>query len=189
MGRPGFFFDFYFGTLLTTYFSALLVARQQFLFPLLVPAITNFLILICCGWLLFIRHNAGSANVIIRFYFISFIVNGCVLAIIYYSKFFTSLNFKWPASQTVKKLFRYSSVAFIANIVSFFAYRIDYWILNSFKPYTITDNALGNYIQVGKLVQIFLFAPTIVATVVFPSTASGTGLNFTNSLKKRLVGY
>ncbi|HMC85224.1 MAG TPA: polysaccharide biosynthesis C-terminal domain-containing protein [Chitinophagaceae bacterium] len=181
---PVFSFAFITGTLLTTYFSALLFARQQFLFPLLVPAGTNFIIILYCGWLFLNEQGTGYESSITSWYFLSFIVNGILLAVIYYSKYLFSFSFRWPSTETIKKLFGYSSVAFVANLISFFAYRIDYWILKAFIPRAVTENALGNYIQVAKLVQVFLFAPTIVATVVFPLTASGTISGFDRTFKK-----
>jgi O-antigen/teichoic acid export membrane protein len=181
----GYSFLFITGMLLTTYFSGLFFARRQFTFPHLIPAIMNIIVGLFCG-VLFISEKKTDTSTMVTVYFASFIVNGIVLSILYRSKYSTTFLLHLPEKSTVIKLLRYSSVAFIANIVSFLAYRVDYWILKGFSPRIITADAMGNYIQVAKLVQLFLFAPTIVATVVFPTFASGNDLSLNKEFKKMI---
>ena len=176
------------GTLLTTYFSALFFGRQQFVFPLIVPAITNLAIAAYCGWLFFFNQDNNNKDFVVRLYFISFIANGIILTVMYVTKYAISFSFKRPSAETLKRLLNYSSIAFAANIISFFAYRIDYWILKGFMPVIVTANAFGNYVQVSKLVQIFLFVPTVVATIVFPVSASGSTQEFEKEIK-RMIGW
>jgi O-antigen/teichoic acid export membrane protein len=124
--------------------------------------------------------------ILVTLFFAGFLVTGLALFILYHYKYPPQLLFKKISESSLRKLFRYSGLAFITNIIAFFAYRIDYWILKSFSPQTITNAALGNYIQVTKLVQLFLFAPTIIATIVFPTSASNTDKEFNRNLKKSL---
>ena len=58
-----------------------------------------------------------------------------------------------------------------ANIVFFLVYRVDYLFVNASPVCTAAD--LGNYIQVSKLGQLLLIIPQIIASVIFPRTASG----------------
>lgn len=182
---PLYSFVYIAGNLLTTYFSALFFARQKFLYPLFIPAITNFIIAII-GWSFLRYGNKDIRDIIIRFYFFSFILNGIILAIIY--RFNFPFRFQWelPSKQIIKKLWGYSAIAFVANLVSFFALRIDYWILKVYVPVSVTINDFGNYVQVAKLVQVFLISPTIIATVVFPVSASGTGPSFELKFRKMI---
>jgi O-antigen/teichoic acid export membrane protein len=180
---PLYSFLFIAGTLLTTFFSALFYGRQNFLYPHLIPAIVNFAILLSCGGLLLTREKDN--NLLVKIFFIGFLVTGLILSILYHIKYSLQLLFQKISQASFKKLFYYSGLAFITNIIAFFAYRIDYWILKSFSS-QITDAALGNYIQVTKLVQLFLFAPTIIATIAFPASASGADKEFNKNLKKSL---
>ncbi len=180
---PLYFFLFIAGTLATTYFSALFIARQQFLYPLLVPAITNIVVMLYSGWLFIVSHKITVAAMA-KTYFIGFSANGIILAILYGAQYGKAFLFRIPSGHTLRRLSGYSAMAFVTNIIAFFAMRIDYWILKGFGPRIITDAALGNYIQVAKLVQLFLFAPTIAATVVFPVSAAGYDMSFKKKLKK-----
>lgn len=76
-----------------------------------------------------------------------------------------------PNSKHLGSLFRYSLVAMIANVIFFLVYRIDYLFVHSSPVCTEAD--LGNYIQVSKLGQMLLIVPQIIASVIFPRTASG----------------
>lgn len=178
-------FLFIAGTLLTSFFSALFYGRKNFLYPHLIPAIINVAVLFSCGGLLLAKKQ--DTGVYISIYFFSFFITGLVLCILYHTKHSLRFRFQKIAATGFHKLFRYSGLAFITNIIAFFAYRIDYWILKSFSPQIITDAALGNYIQVTKLVQLFLFAPTIIATIVFPTAASGSGKEFNQNMKRTSV--
>ncbi|MBZ5721819.1 MAG: oligosaccharide flippase family protein [Acidobacteriia bacterium] len=178
-------FLFIAGNLLTTYFSGLFFAKKEFLLPQLIPAIVNITILIFCG-ALSISKDQNNISFIVGIYFAGFIVSGIVLGIFFHRKYSLLFLFQRIPFHSFKKLFRYSSFALITNIVAFLAYRIDYWILKSFPSAVVTDGAIGNYIQVSKLVQLFLFAPTIIATIVFPASASASGEDsgFNSSFKK-----
>lgn len=66
-------------------------------------------------------------------------------------------------------LFRYCMMAYLANIIFFLLYRIDYWFVEKY----CSAVQLGNYIQVSKLGQLFFILPTILASAIFPLTAGG----------------
>ncbi len=183
--KPLYSFLFISGTLLTTYFSGLFFGQRQFFYPHLVPAIVNIIVSLFCGWVLITKRQSDIPTAM-TIYFASFIVNGIVLCILYHSKYSATFLLRLPGKSTIIKLFRYSAVALVANVVSFLAYRVDYWILKGFSPQIISNAALGNYIQVAKLVHLFLFAPTIVATVVFPTSAAKTDLKFNKEFKKMI---
>src|SRR6202042_3662537 len=70
----------------------------------------------------------------------------------------------------LRKLLRYSLFALASNIIFFLVYRVDYWFVKRF----CSDNELGNYIQVSKIVQLFLILPLTIASIVFPYTAGET---------------
>jgi O-antigen/teichoic acid export membrane protein len=183
---PFYSFVFIAGSLLTTYFSSLFFGQQNFLWPHLIPAISNFLVSILGGLLFLAGKEKPYADSLISIYFLSYLANGLVLCLIYYSKFSLGTKWRWPAWHNFDKLLRYSLLAFITNIVAFLAYRVDYWILKAFSPKHITEGALGNYIQVSKLVQVALVVPTIIATVIFPTSAAGITPEFNKKFKRIL---
>jgi O-antigen/teichoic acid export membrane protein len=176
------------GTLITTFYSALYTARGQFLLPMLVPAIINFMLVCCFAWYFNANESASNISVITSLYFCSFLFCGILLASIYFLKYRVRLFKQWPTLQTTFRLLGYSLLALITNIVAFLALRIDYWVLKYFTPVAVSDSDLGNYIQVAKFIQIFLFMPTIVATVVFPSAASANSPRFHEAFSKS-VGW
>lgn len=178
-------FLFIAGNLLTTYFSGLFFAKKEFLFPHLIPAIVNIFLLILFA-VLSIGGDQSNINFMVFIYFAGFIISGIVLGLLFCTKFSLRSVLQIISFHSLKKLVRYSSFALVTNVVSFLAYRIDYWILKSFPSSVVSDGAIGNYIQVSKLVQLFLFAPTVIATIVFPASASASGneSGFNSSFKK-----
>lgn len=176
-------FLFIAGNLLITYFSGLFFAKKEFLLPQLIPAIVNIALLVFFGALSF---NEGQSHdkLIVGAYFAGFIVSGILLGILFYVKHSLKYSIQRIPFHSFKKLLRYSSFALITNMVAFMAYRVDYWILKGFPASVVSDGAIGNYIQVSKLVQLFLFAPSIIATIVFPISASNSETGFNNSFKK-----
>ncbi|HXB44087.1 MAG TPA: polysaccharide biosynthesis C-terminal domain-containing protein [Puia sp.] len=183
---PAYSLLFISGSLLTTYYSGLFFARQNFILPQLIPAVSNFCIVFVGGWFFFITKEKSDADHIIAIYFAGFIASGLALCTIYHAKFFSGIALRVPTKNNIKKLLHYSIFALFTNIIAFLAYRIDYWILKAFSPAIISDSALGNYIQVSKLVQLFLFVPTIVATIVFPTSAAGVNLDFHKQFRKMI---
>jgi O-antigen/teichoic acid export membrane protein len=182
-----FWFAFLFiaGNLLTGFFSGLFYAKKEFAVPLLVPSVANLLVIIYCGWVLFSAAWLDS-GLLLWIYFLSYLFAGLLLAILFISRypgFLSQLSFA-KTFNTVKK---YSGIAFTANLIAFLVYRVDYWILEYHNPASVSGSALGNYIQVAKLVQLFLFAPTVIATVIFPLTASKDEAGTPGDIKKILV--
>jgi O-antigen/teichoic acid export membrane protein len=78
----------------------------------------------------------------------------------------------------LEQVVRYSSQVFIANLVFFLVYRIDYWFV---KTYCSAEE-LGNYIQVSRIVQWLLLIPMMISTVIFPLTASGRDANMSGKI-------
>ena len=97
-------------------------------------------------------------------YFGGFLLQGLALAIVFFIKSkpnFTVIAFK---PKLIRKIFIYSSIAFISNIVFFLVTRIDYFFVERY----CSKIALSNYVQVSKMGQLLVLLPTIIAGVVFP---------------------
>jgi O-antigen/teichoic acid export membrane protein len=74
-----------------------------------------------------------------------------------------------PSGTELKKVFRYSLAALLANGLYFLVNRADYW----FVQYYCTATDLGNYIQAAKLGQMLLIVPSILGSTLFPIFSSG----------------
>ena len=157
------------GNLLTAYCTGIFYAKNDFLLPNLVS------IIITLALILILPYNGRSIvegindNNYFYLYFGSFLLQGICLAVVIFSKYI-KINRQWFLSgEEFRSLFRYCMMAYLANIIFFLLYRIDYWFVEKY----CTPVQLGNYIQVSKLGQMFFILPTILASVVFPLTAGG----------------
>ncbi|HEX5025866.1 MAG TPA: polysaccharide biosynthesis C-terminal domain-containing protein [Agriterribacter sp.] len=105
----------------------------------------------------------------INIYFGGFLAQGALLGICFVlvNKGIWKLIF--PSYETLAQIFRYAFQAFVANLIFFLLCRIDYWFVEKY----CSANDLGNYIQVSKLVQMFIVIPAIMASIIFPISAGG----------------
>ena len=162
------------GSLLVSFYSALYFARENFFIPNACLLIINLVLII-----LFVLGMQGvvSGRWLLYAYFGGFLLQGLLIAIFY---FFINegRNYALPSSTDLQKIIKYSSVAFLSNIIFFLVYRVDYWFVEKY----CTPVELGNYIQVSKIVQWFLLIPMMVGTAIFPLTASGKDTGLINKI-------
>ncbi|MEI9946544.1 MAG: oligosaccharide flippase family protein [Chitinophagaceae bacterium] len=78
-----------------------------------------------------------------------------------------SLSFRIPGQNDAKLFFSYSFIAFITNVIQFFAYRVDYWIVEYYHG----KDELGLYALATKLGQMLWLLPTLLASIIFPQVA------------------
>ena len=177
--------SFIFGNLLTTYCSAFFYARQNFIVPNCINIIGTVLLIAL------IPYNGKSIIPAITdenyfyIYFCSFFVQGICMAIAAKIKYIKRDVQRFLSLAEFKILFRYCVLAFTGNIIYFLLYRVDYFFV---ERYCSADQ-LGNYIQVSKLVHLFVIIPTILASAVFPMTAGGqkSGINHLLTLLSRSI--
>ncbi|MEP6512840.1 MAG: polysaccharide biosynthesis C-terminal domain-containing protein [Parafilimonas sp.] len=158
------------GMSLMNYTTALFYTQDNFVLPNFLISLVNFL------FIFFIpgkekAPSAAEAEKIIYYFFAVFLVQGIVVFLSYLFKNRNTSSFGFPTRVETGAFFRYSITALAANVIFFLVYRIDYLFVNASPVCTAAD--LGNYIQVSKLGQMMLVVPQIVASVVFPRTASG----------------
>lgn len=157
------------GNLLITYCSGFFYAANNFVVPNII-IITGTLMLI-----ILIPYNGRSVIPAINnenyfyVYFSTFFVQGLCMAAAAWIKYVPAFSFKILSAAQLQLLFRYCGLAFTGNVIFFLLYRADYFFVERY----CTAEQLGNYIQVSKLVHLFFVLPTILASVVFPVTASG----------------
>jgi O-antigen/teichoic acid export membrane protein len=158
------------GILLVNYCCALFYAQDDYLLPNLLIALLNIV------FVLTIPFNPGTANdvtvnAVTYRYFLLFFLQGFFLVGAFVFKNKSWQQFGLPGFTELIKLGRYSTIALAANIIFFLVYRIDYWFVHINKA-VCSQGDLGNYIQVSKLGQLFLVVPQIIASVIFPKSAS-----------------
>lgn len=155
------------GNILITFMSALFYARKEYRTSNAAAIVVNLLLIAA---VVIFREE-----IFVRLYFGSYLVLGLFLSLLVFLQ--TS-----PAAQGsnghLKKLLRYSLLAFCSNFVFFLLYKIDYWFVNRYT--SATD--LGNYIQVSKIAQIFFIVPGIIAQALFPLFAG----DYIREVQKRL---
>ncbi len=180
---PPFYSSYYFeticyigGCVLVNFFTAIFYAERDFFTPNIIMTSVNFLLI------LLMPFSDGSwidQNRYTAIYFFGFLMQGILVG----SCFVLQNRKKWkiilPSRNTLRPVFRYAFKAFGANLLFFLLYRVDYWFV---EKYCSADD-LGNYIQVSKLVQVFLVLPAIMASAIFPLSSS----NNKESAKKSVL--
>lgn len=159
------------GMLLVNYCSVLFYAQDNFFLPNAILVLINFVFAFSIPF----NNHAGSAtiNAVLYRYFLVFFIQGLVLVIAFIIKNKSWRQLLFPSGNELKKLTRFSLTALMANFIFFLVYRIDYWFVHA-NTAICTQADLGNYIQVSKMGQVLLIVPQIIASVIFPKTASGS---------------
>jgi len=85
------------------------------------------------------------------------------------------LGWTWTLidGSTVRQMFRYGFQAYIATLLQFLNYRLDFWVVAYFTGFT----SLGLYSLAANLGQMLWMLPKSAATVLFPAVAAGRGEN------------
>lgn len=154
------------GCILINFFTAIFYAKKSFFLPNIVMTLVNLLLI---ALVLLGAGGLIDQNQYINIYFGGFLAQGVLLSVcfILLNKRLWKLIF--PPKKTLAQVFRYALQAFAANIIFFLLCRIDYWFVERY----CSDIDLGNYIQVSKLVQMFIVIPAIMASIIFPISAGG----------------
>jgi O-antigen/teichoic acid export membrane protein len=155
------------GNLLITFYNALFYAKHEYKIP-------NIIFIIVNAFLLFILINPGlfqlKVQEFIYIYFCLYLLQGLLVALLFNLQFKNQHPVRIPSKYQRDQLFRYSHLAFFAGLLFYLVTRVDYWIIDYF---TKDKEALGNYIQASRLVQLFQLLPAILAAGIFPIAASG----------------
>jgi hypothetical protein len=76
----------------------------------------------------------------------------------------------WPERSILSSLFKFSIIVFATNLIQFFAYRIDYWMISYF---TSQKGQVGLYAQASRFAQLLWVIPNIIAAIVYHDLTSG----------------
>jgi O-antigen/teichoic acid export membrane protein len=166
------FYSFFYvcGQTLANYCLALYYTRDNYFLPNFLLALVNIIFVLIIPE----KNYAASAQQVqhvIFLYFTTFFVAGLAVYISYIVNYKNEGSFSFPDKEHFIQFLKYVLAALTASVISFLVYKVDYVFVN-YSP-VCTDADLGNYIQVSKLGQMFLVVPQIIASVVFPQTATG----------------
>lgn len=158
------------GQLFTTYSASLYYSKDDYFTSNFLPSLVNIAFVI----FLFLKKGVPDVHQMqttIVLFFATFFVAGLLVYFSYIIQNTKGGNFGLPSKKQLEPFFQYTFTALAANLVFFLVYRIDYLFVRYSAVCTAAD--LGNYIQVSKLGQSMFIVPQIIASVVFPRTASG----------------
>jgi len=158
------------GQSLMNYVTALYYTQENYFLPNFLLSLVNFAFVFIVPGKDAITSSEEVQH-IITVYFLIFPFVGIILFIAFLITNSGEGAIGFPSKPSSKKFLKYSFTALAANVIFFLVYRIDYLFVKASQ--VCTDADLGNYIQVSKLGQMMLILPQIIASVVFPRTASG----------------
>jgi len=153
------------------YFSAFFYAKKWFVSLNIINCIVNLItaLLLFYWWIKLPVINKGK-----DYFIIAYVLSCTVQALLYVTVILfetkkTTLSFN-TIKPVAKKIFTYSSIAFITNIAFFLVLRIDYFFVRKY----CTDIALSNYVQVSKFGQLLILVPSIIGSLIFPYSAGNS---------------
>jgi len=154
------------GILLTNYSLALFYSKGDYYLPNVAMALLNVLFF---AIIFYIHYSVQNKELLIRSYFVYNFSQGLLLLTIYKYSTLSRKTLIKPSKADLNKVFKFALTCFLANLIFFLVYRIDFWFVKA----NCTANDLGNYIQASKLGQMGLIIPQIIASAIFPQTATG----------------
>lgn len=165
------------GNLFITFLNSLYYSKSKFILPNVTGIIINCLLIA----LIFFVDNAHwlTNGKYFSLYFASFLLQGLILICLFFINPGENLQLRLPSVSELKILFHYCLLTFASNVITFLFYRVDYWFVHHYR----SAEDLGNYIQVSKITQMFFVLPAILASAVFPLTASGYRQEINDLLK------
>lgn len=180
---PSFYGSYYFeticyigGCVLNNFFTAIFYAERDFFTPNIIMTSVNLLLILLMP---FSKGAWIDQSRYMTIYFFGFLMQGILAG----ACFVLQNQKKWeiilPSWNTLRPVFRYAFKAFGANLLFFLLYRVDYWFVERY----CSAADLGNYIQVSKLVHVFLVLPAIMASVLFQVSSA----NNKESAKKSVL--
>lgn len=152
--------------LFNTYFQAILQAEQAFKQAGIVSVAGSLILLICySSFYYFIRFLTVSP---LQYILVSLLVSS-FLQIAWYKLLIYKINKSYFKMENIgykesKSILTFSSLAFVANLIQFFNYKLDIWVINYFHP---DHSQLGVYALAVTLSQLVWLLPSAVHSVLY----------------------
>ena len=164
------------------YFSALFYARKWVFTVNIIACLVNAVVLAALAMIYFNQQpaiqlstdvsvsigpegpNVRAVQKAVFVFFGGFLLQAVLLALVFFAK--SGIRFAgWVLNKDlIRKLFVYSTIAFVSNLLFFLVTRIDYYFVKRFCD----EVSLGNYVQVSRMGQLLVLLPSMMAAVIFP---------------------
>lgn len=155
---------FIMGNLICNNFSVLFAAKKMFIKLNVISCVVNFFtaIILFVWW----RINFSNQHLMVLLYVGSTAVQALLLALFMAKQVPLSEIHLRLIPSLARRMFAYSSIAYISNVIFFLVTRMDYFFVEKY----CSNLALSNYVQVSKLGQLLILIPSIIAGVILPFT-------------------
>jgi O-antigen/teichoic acid export membrane protein len=140
---------------------------NQVLWPFIFQVLVVLLFIALFQAKVFKDYFFNNAKNIIPFYCILFFLQAVVSIVLVLRSNSEPMHLKVTKPLLPQGFVKYASFVFLANLVQFFSYRADVWILDFFKG----KEALGQYALAVKFGQIWWLLPQLLSSLVFPLSA------------------
>jgi O-antigen/teichoic acid export membrane protein len=163
----GWAFLFIFSSIACNYFTAFLSAKKIFFRIIVYNIIVQllFLAMLIAGH--YIYSYSFNIHILIGLYSCIFLANGIIAAILAFRSSDEKISFRNPLKILGKEMLNYTATAYVANILQFFAYRMDIWLMGHFQ----SKHDTGIYALSSKIAQLWWLIPQFIALLLFPLTA------------------
>jgi O-antigen/teichoic acid export membrane protein len=152
------------GLVLLEKYISLLYARQSAKTCNLVLSVVTsfFLAILAASWFKIISTKIDP----FQFFCLVIIVQAISIIILFHLK--TPVYFYLISKKDFISLFRFSGLVFVSNIIQFFAYRTDYWLIDYFK----NAEQVGIYSQANRFAGLLWIVPNIIAALLIPKISA-----------------
>lgn len=163
----GWAFLFIFSSIACNYFTAFLSAKKIFFRIIVYNIIVQLLFLTVLIVGHYMYAYSFNIHVLIALYSVLFLANGIIAALLAFCSSDEKITFKNPFQILDKEMLNYTATAYVANILQFFAYRMDIWLMGHFQ----SKHDTGIYALSSKIAQLWWLIPQFIALLLFPLTA------------------
>ena len=155
------------------YFSAFFYAKKWFISLNIITCCINFVTTVILFFLWYAKPlNAVNKNYYQQVYIVSIALLACILIAVILIGTKGNRRLFAKSLSAAKDVFKYSSIAFLSNVLFFLVIRIDYFFVQQY----CSNAALSNYIQVSKFGQLLILVPSIIGSLVFPYSAGNNAV-------------
>ena len=161
-----FSFFYLIGLMLTYNQVSLFYSKGNFSLPNMILVILNIFLMI----LFYYNFKQGNnKDFLIHDYFLFHLIQGIIVTIFFIGKYIYPHKLALPSFKESKQVLQFASVSLLANLLFYVVYKLDIVFV---KNWCVDTLDLGNYTQANKLSQMMLIFPQIIASIIFPATAS-----------------
>jgi O-antigen/teichoic acid export membrane protein len=154
--------------------AAFYYGRREFRIPGFVTSLFNLLQILFLFYLYSSKdfHNEYLLNKFLPLFFAAPLIQGILLTTHFSIRYAKGFSFSFPKRTDLNRIFSFSSVFFLTNLLWFLMYRIDYWMLDYLDQSADKLADIGNYIQASKIGQGYLFFSSAIGSVVFSNVSA-----------------